>query len=265
MTDPADELFTLPPQEFVAARNRLAKALRREGRRDEAAAVSKLRRPPASVWALNQLARGQPDEVAELLEVGAELPAAQQALLGGDAARFRQAVDRHRSLVRALAARGAELVAAGGVAATDQQGEISDDLRAASTIPEAREPFRQGRLADRPGALGEPETGLPGLGLTAAPGPAATRPPGGSGDDEAEREREQQRARRAELDRQLDEARQSLDQARSERERREDAVADLESSLERARRRLEEAQDRVTDLEHHLGGLEAERSRLGAG
>ena len=67
MADPLDELFTAVPTEFVARRDELVKQLRAERRRDEANEIKRLRRPTASVWALNQLAREHPDEVAELL------------------------------------------------------------------------------------------------------------------------------------------------------------------------------------------------------
>src|SRR4051794_33762768 len=50
-----DSLLTVPPDEFVAARNALAKSLRAAGRKQEAAAVAALRRPTAVDWALNMV------------------------------------------------------------------------------------------------------------------------------------------------------------------------------------------------------------------
>ena len=53
------------PAEFVAARNALAKKLKADGHRDEAAAVAALRRPTVPDWALNSVALQEPDVVAD--------------------------------------------------------------------------------------------------------------------------------------------------------------------------------------------------------
>jgi len=46
-----DELYALPLDEFTAARNELAKALRAEGKREEADAVKALAKPSVTAWA----------------------------------------------------------------------------------------------------------------------------------------------------------------------------------------------------------------------
>src|SRR2546423_2020903 len=68
-----DELFTTPPDRFVATREALVKELKREGRREEADTVHALRRPTVAVWGINQIARTHRDELARLVEAGAEL------------------------------------------------------------------------------------------------------------------------------------------------------------------------------------------------
>ena len=50
-----DDLFTLPLEEFTAARNVLAASLKAAGRGEDAAAVKALTKPPLSAWAVNQL------------------------------------------------------------------------------------------------------------------------------------------------------------------------------------------------------------------
>ncbi|HEX8105745.1 MAG TPA: hypothetical protein VF533_24225, partial [Solirubrobacteraceae bacterium] len=52
-----DALFALPLEEFVPARDALAKALRAEKRREDAKAVAALRRPSLGAWAVNQVVR----------------------------------------------------------------------------------------------------------------------------------------------------------------------------------------------------------------
>ena len=46
-SDPLDPLFAAPLEDFVEARNELAKQLRGEGRREEADRVKAMRKPPA--------------------------------------------------------------------------------------------------------------------------------------------------------------------------------------------------------------------------
>src|SRR5918912_702145 len=79
-------LDALPPGDFVAGRNGLARELRAAGQADLAALVARLPKPTLSVWAANQLARTVPGEVARLLEAGAALRAAQRAALATAAA-----------------------------------------------------------------------------------------------------------------------------------------------------------------------------------
>ena len=69
LTEPAD-LYGLPIERFTEERNTLARELRREARRDEAAFVSKLRKPSLAAWAVNQLVRSQRSEISALYESG---------------------------------------------------------------------------------------------------------------------------------------------------------------------------------------------------
>ena len=71
--DDPDDLYGVAPEEFVAARNAMAKRLRSAGQRDEATIVAKLRRPPQSAWAVNRLARTDPATVDRFLEAASRL------------------------------------------------------------------------------------------------------------------------------------------------------------------------------------------------
>jgi hypothetical protein len=53
-------LYRRPLEEFVAARDQLARQLRAAGDRDAARQVAGLRRPSISAWAANQLAHAAP-------------------------------------------------------------------------------------------------------------------------------------------------------------------------------------------------------------
>ena len=76
-------LLRVPPPQFVAERNRVARALKADGARDLATAVSALRRPGVSDWALDVTASEHPGEVAELVEAATEVIDAQEAAMNG--------------------------------------------------------------------------------------------------------------------------------------------------------------------------------------
>src|SRR5436305_3505122 len=100
----AHDLYGLPLERFTEERNALAKQLRRDGHRDEATAVAKLRRPSLAAWAVNQLVRNQRSQIATLFETGDALRAAQADLLAkrGDPNRLREAVEAERVAVDEL-------------------------------------------------------------------------------------------------------------------------------------------------------------------
>ena len=76
-------LFRVPPPEFVAERNKIAKALKADGEKDLAAAVSAVRRPGVSDWALDVAASEHAEDVAELVEAANEVLDAQEAAMEG--------------------------------------------------------------------------------------------------------------------------------------------------------------------------------------
>jgi hypothetical protein len=143
-----DELFGLPPEEFVAARDELARRLRREGDAEAAKRVKALRRPPLSAWAVNQLARVRGADLRELLAAGARLRTAHQAALAGEgAAELRAAAKAERESVAALVQAALELLREAGHPTTDATRErVAATLHAASASAEAAELVRDGRL-----------------------------------------------------------------------------------------------------------------------
>lgn len=143
MSDEADELYALDPDEFVGARDAIVKRLRTDGDRDAAAAVAKLRRPTVPAWALNVVAREHPGEVAAVLEAGERLRAAQEKALRGDAAALRTATAERRDAIAAVSALVAEVL---GERAPAQAGAVSATLEAATVDPEVAELLRAGRL-----------------------------------------------------------------------------------------------------------------------
>lgn len=147
--DLLDGLYAAAPREFVAERKRVREALVAEGRDDEARQVAKRKRPSASVWAVNQLARRAPDDVAELLDLGASLRAGERKLMrGGDAAGFMEDARTARQKVAGLAKRAEAYVAEAGQKPTVTLArKIAQTLQAASIADEeTRERLAAGRL-----------------------------------------------------------------------------------------------------------------------
>ena len=155
-----DELFDLAPEEFVAARDELARRLRREGDAQAAATVKALRRPPLSAWAVNRLARGGGPGLSPLLAAGERLRAAHQAALAGEGAdELRAATRAEREAVGALVEAAMGLLREAGHPATDAtRDRVAATLHAAAASPEAADLVRQGRLtADLdPSGFGSP-------------------------------------------------------------------------------------------------------------
>ena len=108
-----------------------------------------LRKPSVVAWALNQLARKQPEEVAALLEVGARLRRAQTATLeGGDPDELREATKAENHEVGALAGQAASILRSAGRGGSPAHEErLAATLRAAAVDPEAGDLLSRGVLS----------------------------------------------------------------------------------------------------------------------
>lgn len=150
-----EDLYGLPLEEFTPARDALAKDLKAAGRKDEAAEVKSLRKPTLAAWALNRVARDHPDAIEQLRAAGADLRAAQEEALSGDAGRLRDAgralsdeIDR----VGGLAADA--LRDAGRPATAAQQEKFAATLRTAAIDDAAGDVLAGGVLVDDLDATG---------------------------------------------------------------------------------------------------------------
>ncbi|MBV9000471.1 MAG: hypothetical protein JO304_15525 [Solirubrobacterales bacterium] len=282
-----DDLYGLPLEEFVPARNALARELRNSGRREDAAEVAALRKPSVAGWAVNQLVRTQKRGVAELFEAGDALRAAHDNVLSGrgDATELRAGVEQERTAVDDLtgAARGL-LTSQGHELSPTIIERVADTLHAAALDDGARAQVRDGRL--------ERELRHVGLGM-AASGAAATAPAppsraaktraGGTkaegtkaegtkagrraAETRAEREereraeRERAEARAAaraterEARRRLERAERAAGAAADRRDRAASALDEAEAELAEAESELEEARDQLGTAEAALREL----------
>ena len=146
MVDEADKLYGLPLEEFVAQRDALAKQLRADGRRADADEVKALRKPPAVVWAVNQLMRTQRKAARALVQA-----ADRAAKHPGD----RDALRAHHDALDELARAGEGLLSGKGHGLSeDALLRVRGALHAASLDREHRDGFVAGRLSEEPPPAG---------------------------------------------------------------------------------------------------------------
>jgi hypothetical protein len=95
------ELADVPPEDFIAARDALAKELKAEGKVSESAEVKKLRKPTVPVWIAEQVGRHHGDAVDALRETSRAVASAQEAAItSGDRDALRAATAARRDAVR---------------------------------------------------------------------------------------------------------------------------------------------------------------------
>jgi hypothetical protein len=106
----AVELYGLSPDQFVAARDRLAEATRHAGDERASAAIKMLRKPTIAAWLANQLVRVEPDGTHALTELGEQL---RETYLSADSVRRRELTRQRHSLVSHLVQTARERAAGG--------------------------------------------------------------------------------------------------------------------------------------------------------
>ena len=265
--DDADDLYGLALEEFVGARDSLARRLRAEGDADAAKEVKGMRKPSVSAWAANQALRTQPDRREELLAAGEELRRAHEAVLSGRGAsdELERATARERRAVEGLVEAARGLVSGRGRFLDESviQG-VRQTLHAAVTDEDVRGQVAAGRIDRDRVASGLGMAGVPAPAAGGRPRPAkrprSTPRPASSG-----RAADERRARLAEARRRLEEAR---DRARTVRGRAAEARkavraaerehAGAQKRLEAARAASERAAAEVTRAEEDVAAAERE-------
>jgi hypothetical protein len=244
MADPGDleaeidRLYALPLDEFVEARDELARLLRSADRRPDATTVKALRKPTVGAWALNQAVRTRRADIRELLEAGGALRAAQERLLaGGERADLRDATEREREVVSRLAEAA---VAIGGEAG--RSGALEPRLRATLHAAALDETVREELAAGRLVREHEPVA----LGALAVDEPQPTRAAAGRRAAEPSRTRRARRGGRAadpaaERAGKLAELKDRVAEARERAETAASALADAERRAADARERADAA------------------------
>lgn len=242
------KLHQSPFNDFVSERKRLAVELKATDK-EAAARLGKLPRPPVSAWAVNQLWWRERAEFEALIEAAARVKAGE-----------RDAGKLHRQLLGRLRDAAAELLRAGGNAATETT------LRRVGTTLSAV--AAQGSFdPDPPGALAA-DRDPPGFETFLGQSLAAPAPSASPKRDEVDQELAEAAQRRAEAERKRAEA-EARQRRLAERERLSTALREaqelqhaqqreatrLRSELQSVEQSLEETRALLTDIEAKLAAL----------
>lgn len=175
LAEVADELYGLPPADFIAARDQQARAARAAGRREDAAEIRKLARPTTSAWLVNRLSRDAPADLGRLVEVAEALQEAQRTLAGS---RLRELSARRRQVVTELLPVAATIARESGQPASPAVlEEVRATLEAALADGDARDAVLSGRLTKGLAYAGLGEVDLSAV--AAVPAAAAREPRAG--------------------------------------------------------------------------------------
>ena len=247
MADDLDELFSVAPEDFVAARNRLVKEWRAAGRRDEAKAAAALRRPSVADWALNAVAREHASDAGALVDAAARLRTVQADAVEGRGGDVRSALTDLRAASTKVHRRADEVLSRAGRDRAAQAAALSTRLNDITANEAAAAQFGAGRLGSAPVDEVDPFAGLEAVSATATRAPA--RPAGRTGrrrptepaEEPEPKPDPEARRRRAVEERRL---RDALTAARRARASAEAALAKADAAVDAARRALDDAEGR---------------------
>jgi len=140
------ELYSLPPEAFTAARRVREREARATGDKELATSIHQLRKPSTGAWLTNQLVREHAAEIKSFLDLGAALREA-TTMLSGD--QLRELGKQRRHLVNALIQQVRELAdAAGHKVSQDTARAVEDTLHAALADEQAADRLSAGLLTD---------------------------------------------------------------------------------------------------------------------
>lgn len=251
----ADELYAVPPEEFIALRTARQDEAKAAGDRPLAKTIGSLPKPSTAAWVCNLLVRAHREELEGLVELGDLLRDAQHDLAGDQ---LRALNTQRGQLLNALTRQASALAREQGHrVGTSISTQVEETLRAAMADPEAGEALLTGRLTSPMSYSGMgTASARPDLRLVPPPKPQ-TRPapapvkktPAEAGSSEREsaavrrvREREEQR------------------KAAEEKHRRQ--VARAEEAAEHARTVAEEAQSAAEEQRRQAEQLALEHADL---
>ncbi|MEV0667315.1 hypothetical protein ACIBI3_39480 [Actinomadura luteofluorescens] len=254
----ADDLYGVPPAEFVETRKRLAQEAKSAGDAALAKRIGALRRPTLSAWAVNLLARSAADELTGLLDVGEEMRAA-----WGSGRGLGDLEQRRARLVGSLVRTAGELAAdAGGALREQAVREVEDTLQAATVDAGVAEEVREGRLSQPRSHSGFVPAGFP-----MAP---TDRKEHAKPEPEEKPAKQKVAGQKQPSEKKAEPAKSNVTRTSAARAKRaetlrkraeeaEDKLAEREERADAAQREMQEASTKVGRLRHELERAIAER------
>ena len=234
-----EEVYAVPPSQFTRTRNSRVAALAKSGHHDAAEALRKLRRPPATLWAVNQLARDDGKRLEAFIDAVAAVRRAQVR----EPSELGQALRHQRAALDALleVAR-THLTEHGFGAGPEALRRISNTLQGAAVDADHADDLRHGRLTE--------ELSAPGFEVFAGTSPRPLKVlQGGRKSADAETRAAEQQARRETARQQRTREKEERERQQRERQAAAEAAAReveaLASKLAEARRKLSEARRRT--------------------
>ncbi|MEU0289254.1 hypothetical protein [Streptomyces sp. NPDC006147] len=259
-----NELYALPPSDFVARREERAAAARTGRRAEDARRIHAARRPTLAAWAANLLRRARPDEARQFLELGQALREAYATL---DPSGLKELSAQRRRIVSELSRQAAQLARTAGYPLSHTvQRDVETTLRAVLADPEAAAVWDAGRVE----SVLTPPSEFGAEAVAAAPArrePARTRTSRAEPPAARRRKDEAAERRRAEREERAARAREEARAAEARLAERRDAREEAGVALERAGERERESGERVAAVEEQLtqARTELERTRAELG
>lgn len=258
----ADDLYALPLGEFIGARDQRATEARTAGDAELAAAVKRLRKPATAAWVVNLVVRYDADQISQVLDVGAALREAQEAMSADE---LRALTKQRRQLTAAVTTSSRSLAREHGQRVTASVADqVEATLTAAMIDADAAEAVRSGLLVSPLATTGVDDLDVSeavavpqALGFAAAP--RATPEPGRPDlhlvpdPDADEKALEAARGRLAETTEALEGATRVRDEAAAAVERLRAKELQLSSEIDELRRRLADLEASYEEVDDEIG------------
>jgi hypothetical protein len=220
------DLFALPLDQFTAARDSLSRRLKAEGDEEGARQVSAMRKPSVAAWALNRVARDDPEAVAGLLDSHRKLREA------GSRQEVEEASRQRRELVARLTD---EAMSGLGSSSLQTRDRINRTLLAVATDQEGEANLEAGTLVRElePTGVGWGEIDLP-------------PPPPPDPAEEARRLVEEAKLRATKLESEAEAAEEEVERVKETLAQAKDRAKKARTAARKAAEELRRAEERST-------------------
>jgi hypothetical protein len=255
-------VYAAVPEDFMAVRKSLVAEAKADGDQEGAAAIGRLRKPSTAAWAVNLLAREEPELVGELVGLGVRMRAAQSRLDAATLTSLRPERDR---LVAGVVAAAARVVAdTGRTLSAAAQDDVRGTVIAALADEQASTAVTSGQLTRALSYSGFGEVDLSEAVVRTSSGsilsvvrgsagararPTPTQATGDGGDEEDERH-EGDEGREPDVD--GEDAAARLAAAEAELDAAVAALSTAQDAVTVAREHAEETRERVAVVERQL-------------